>query len=132
MDVCTYLFFNGECQSAIDLYVQALGAELLHLSRFADTSNFLHSADQAGMVFHATLRIGSTLINLSDDPQKERGVFGGFALLLHLDREEDVDRIAAGLAKGGRTNLVPQKTTWANRYCIVIDRFGLVWKLQHS
>jgi len=132
VDVCTYLFFDGNCQEAIDLYVNALGAEVQHLSRFSQAPEFLRPPNGDHMVFHATLGIGSTTLNLSDDPTKERGDFGGFALLVHLDREEDVDQAAKTLAQGGTVNLPPGKTMWANRYAIVTDRFGIVWKLQFS
>ncbi len=132
MDASTYLFFEGNCQEAIDLYVSALGADLQHLSRFAEAPPFLRPPNGDHLIFHATLKIGATLINLSDDPSKERGDFGGFALLVHLDQEEDVDRIAQGLAQGGTLELAPETTMWAKRYAIVKDRFGVIWKLQYS
>ena len=132
MDVCTYLFFDGDCQEAIDLYVRVLGAEVQHLSRFDAAPEFLRPPDGGHLVFHATLKIGSTIVNLSDDPTKERGSFGGFAFLIHLDREEDVDRLTEGLTQGGKVDLAPVKTGWARRYAVVADRFGVVWKLQCS
>jgi PhnB protein len=132
VDVCTYLFFDGDCQEAIDLYVRVLGAELLHLSRFDEAPEFLRPPNGGHLVFHATLKIGSTILNLNDDPTKERGDFGGFALLIHLDREEDVDRLSQGLTQEGRVDLAPVKTMWARRYAVVKDRFGVVWKLQCS
>jgi len=132
VDVCTYLFFEGDCQDAIELYVRVLGAELQHLSRFNEAPEFLRPPDGEHLIFHATLKIGSTIINLSDDPAKERRSFGGFALLIHLDTEEDVDRLSQGLTQGGRLRVAPVKTMWARRYAVVSDRFGVVWKLQCS
>lgn len=132
MDVCTYLYFQGDCQDAIDLYVGVLGAELQYLSRFDSAPEFLRPPDGDQLVFHATLKIGSTIINLSDDPVRERGRFAGFALLVHLDHAEDVDRLSEGLKQGGEVNLAPVKTMWARRYAIVTDKFGVVWKLQCS
>lgn len=132
MDVCTYLYFGGDCQEAIDLYARALGAELSHLSRFDQAPEFLRPAGAEHLVFHATLKIGSTVINLSDDPAKERGPFGGFALLVHFDAEADVDRAFGILAEGGRAVVLPAPKMWARRYAVIADRFGLVWKLQFS
>jgi len=132
MDVCTYLFFDGDCQEAINLYGNAIGATVQHLTRFDEAPEFLRPPNGNHLVFHATLRIGSTIINLSDDPVKERGKFGGFALLLHLNSEEDVDRVTEGLAHGGTVDLPPETTMWAKRYAIVTDKFGVVWKLQFS
>ena len=132
MNVQTYLFFDGCCQRAIEAYVAALGAEVLHLSRFSSAPEHLRSPERDELVFHATLRIGDTLLNLSDDPQCERGAFGGFALLVHMDSPEAVDRAAAALSVGGTADMAPQTTFWGERYAIVTDGFGVVWKLQFS
>jgi PhnB protein len=132
MDVCTYLFFEGNCQEAIDLYITAFEAQAQHLSRFDEAPEPIRPINGTHLIFHATLKIGSTTINLSDDPSKERGTFGGFALLVHLDREEDVDRIFQSLAQQGSITLAPVKTTWARKYAVVCDKFGVVWKLQCS
>lgn len=132
MDVCTYLFFDGNCQEAIECYRSALGAEVQHLSTFADAPEFLRPPNRNHLIFHATLKIGSTIINLSDDPSPARSDFGGFALLVHLDSNDDVDRVFEALAREGKISLVPDSTMWANRYAIVTDKFGVLWKLQHS
>jgi len=132
MDVSTYLFFGGDCQDAIDLYVSALGAAVMHLSRFDAAPEVLRPLDGEHLVFHARLRIGSTTLNLADNPKKERGDFGGFALLVHLDGEEEVDRVFRSLSEGGEVTVAPVETMWARRYAVVADRFGVVWKLQYS
>lgn len=132
VNVQTYLFFDRCCQQAIELYKEAMQAEVLHLSRFADAPEALRASDREDLVFHSTLRIGDTLLNVSDDPLRERGAFGGFAFLVHLDSPLALDAAVEALAKGGNIDLQAQKVFWAERYAIVTDRFGVTWKLQFS
>ncbi len=132
MNVQTYLFFDGCCQQAIDLYKAAIGAELLHLTRFSDAPAALRAPKRDHLVFHATLRIGDTLLNLSDDPMQDKGAFGGFVLLLHLDSPDAVDSAAELLGRGGQIDMAAQEVFWAKRYAIVTDPFGVTWKLQFS
>jgi PhnB protein len=130
VNVLTYLFFDGRCGEALELYTQAVGAEVLHITLFSDAPAELRAPERDKMVFHSTIRVGETLLNLSDDPMKEKGAFGGFALLLHLDSVEAVDTALVTLAVGGSVDMPAQATFWARRYAIVTDRFGVTWKLQ--
>jgi PhnB protein len=132
LNVQTYLFFDDCCREAIELYQQAMSAEVLFLSLFSEAPEALRSPERDDLVFHSTLRIGETLLNLSDDPFKEKGHFGGFALLLHLDSAESVETVAEQLCSAGHMDMPPQAVPWASRYAIVTDRFGVTWKLQYS
>lgn len=132
MNVQTYLYFAGSCSQALEVYQRALGAKVLYLAHFSDAPEALRLPGRETLVFHATLQIGETLINLSDDPNFDKGSFGGFALLVHLDSSAAVDAAASVLAEGGAIQLDPTEVPWAYRYGIVTDRFGVTWKLQHS
>jgi hypothetical protein len=43
-----------------------------------------------------------------------------------------LDSAVAILAEGGEIQVSAQPTPWADRYAIVIDRFGITWKFQFS
>ncbi|AIE84747.1 VOC family protein [Fimbriimonas ginsengisoli] len=130
MNVQTYIFFDGACEEAIGLYREALGAELMFLMKYKDGPPDLIPSGGEEKVFHATIRIGETAINLCDDLKNERGRLGGFALLAHMDSDEEAERVFAALKVGGAVFLPLEKTFWAARYGIVTDRFGVTWKVQ--
>lgn len=132
MNVQTYLFFDGECETALDFYCGALGAEVICLVRYKDGPAELMPPGGEVKIFHATMRIGDTLINCSDDLRHERGRFGGFVLLAHLDGDEAAEEVFHALSDGGKVEMALQKTFWASRYGIVTDRFGVTWKVQSS
>jgi hypothetical protein len=51
----------------------------------------------------------------------------GFSLSLHLTSTADVERIFHELAKDGRVVVPLEKTFWAARCGMVVDRFGIPW-----
>jgi PhnB protein len=130
VNVQTYLYYNGTCEQAIELYKRTFNAKVLYLAHFSDAPPSLRAPGREHLVWHATMQIGETLLNMSDDTMHER--FSGFSLLVHLDSREDVDSAAQELAKEGKVVLPPQKVPWAEYYGIVKDPFGVTWKLQFS
>ena len=130
MNAQTYLFFNGHCEEALGFYHAAIGAETLYLMRFSEGPPPLIPPGGEEKIFHATLRIGDTVLNACDDMKSERGPFGGFAILLHADTDEAAERFFLGLSGGGSVQMPMTSVPWASRYGIVEDRFGIVWKVQ--
>ena len=83
-------------------------------------------------IFHATFRIGSTMIMASDcgcENSSAKPTFGGFALALRVETPEKAERFFAALGEGGQVQIPMQKTFFADRYGIVVDRFGIFWKV---
>lgn len=132
VNVQTYLYFAGNCTCAIELYKSALGAEVQFVARFADAPEALQVPGKEHLIFHATLIIGNTHLNMSDDPKIDESTFGGFALLVHLDTPEAVELAVERLAYHGKILVPAQQTPWAHRYAIAQDPFGITWKLQFS
>jgi PhnB protein len=83
-------------------------------------------------IFHATFRIGATEIMASDcgceQPAAGR-TFAGFSLVLGVETPEKAERFFAALSDGGQIQIPLQKLFFAERYGIVIDRFGISWKI---
>lgn len=83
-------------------------------------------------IFHVTFRIGSTEVMASDcgceRPPSDK-TFAGFALALRVETPERAERFFAALSEGGQIQIPLVKTFFAERYGIVIDRFGISWKV---
>jgi PhnB protein len=128
-----YLFFNGNCEQAIEFYRQALGAEVEMMMRFKESPE----PHQPGMVppgfenkiMHASFRIGGTTLMASDGCSDEKVNFNGFSLSLSVPDEADADRVFAALAEGGEVRMPLSKTFWSPRFGMVADRFGVGWMI---
>ena len=133
MNIQTTLNFYGRTEEAVQFYCRTIEAETLFLMRFRDCPD--RSQLRPGMeekIFHATFRIGSTEIMASDcgceNPPTET-IFAGFSLALRVETPEKAERFFAALSEGGRIQIPLLETFFAARYGIVIDRFGISWKI---
>jgi len=133
MNVQTTLNFYGRTEEAVEFYRKTIEAETLFMMRFRDCPD--PSQSRRGMeekIFHATFRIGSTEIMASDcgcERPPAGPIFAGFSLALRAGPPEKAERFFAALSDGGRIQLPLLKTFFAERYGIVIDRFGISWKV---
>jgi len=129
----TYLFFNGNCEEAVEFYRTALGAEVEMMMRFKESPD----APPPGMVppgyehkiMHTSFRVGQTTVMASDGCETEQVKFKGFSLSLAVSSEAEADRYFAALAEGGKVSMPLGKTFWSPRFGMLEDRFGIGWMI---
>jgi PhnB protein len=137
MRIEPYLFFNGRAEEAIEFYKKALGAEVQMLMRFKDAPEQPPPDKVApgseNKVMHASLKVGDTVLMLSDGMASGKTDFKGFSLSISVNKEADADRIFAALAAGGKVEMPLGKTFWAPKFGMVADKFGVGWmvNLEH-
>lgn len=131
MKVEPYLFFNGRCDEAIAFYQEAVGAELTFLMRMNESPDPIPAdALPAGFenkVMHATLRIGSSLVMVSDGNCNTPSGFKGFRLSLAVDDAAAAERAFAALLPGGNVTMPLGRTFWSPAFGMLEDRFGVGW-----
>ncbi len=125
-----YLSFpNGDCQASFDLYQQVFGAKCVFSHTWADSP----MADQApggdgSKIMHATLQFADGALLMGADCPPEYGTpFGGFSLSVNAKTVEEAERLFAGIPEGGQVTMPLDKTFWAERFGMCIDRFGVSW-----
>jgi PhnB protein len=128
MQVQPYLFFEGRCQEAIDFYRQALGAEVQMMMHFKDSPEPAAASPGTGdKVMHASLRIGETVLFMSDGRCGGAPSFQGFSLSLSPANDTEAARVFAALGDGGVATMPLAKTFFASSFGMVTDRFGVGW-----
>jgi len=114
-------------------YAEALGSETVFLMRFRDCPEPGYAqAGLANLVFHATFRIEGTEFMASDvgyAKGKKPAPFAGFSLALKLASLPRAKRCFAALSEDGRVVVPLAKSTFTSHYGIVVDRFGVSWKI---
>jgi hypothetical protein len=53
----------------------------------------------------------------------------GFSLSIHLTDTTEAERVFQELSTGGRIVMALEKTFWADRFGMVVDRFGTSWMI---
>lgn len=126
-----YLFFNGNCQEAVEFYGKALGAEVEMMMRFKESPEppppGTVPPGYDDKIMHTSFRIGQTTVMASDGCETGGANFQGFSLSLSVPTEAEADRVFAALAEGGKVQMPLEKTFWSPRFGMVTDRFGVGW-----
>lgn len=133
MSLTTSLNFFGQAEAAIEFYRANLDAEVLMMMRFSECPDpNLVNSDLGDKIFHATFRIGETEVMASDvgchDPQNVANLTG-FAFALHAASIEAAEKYFAALSESGEVQVPMTETFFAKRYGIVVDQFGVPWKI---
>jgi PhnB protein len=124
------LGFNGQCQEAFTLYERALQGTITFMLTWADSPMAAEAPpDWGGKVYHATLKVGDTVITGGDVSPEKYEAPRGFSVILRVDEAEAAERIFAALSEGGDVQMPLQETFWASRFGTVTDRFGIPWSI---
>ena len=132
MSLSFHIGFNGQCEEAFNFYAQHLGASIGTMLRVKDSPVPATSESHGQNIVHANICIDGVEIAGADvDPDRYESP-GGFYVLLGVDSEAKVHSFFNALQEGGRVVLAPQRTFWSPCYAIVVDRFGVPWKINYG
>jgi PhnB protein len=128
MKTNAYLTFNGRCAEAFALYKDLLGGKIETMLTHGETPAAAHvPADWKGKVMHAHLTFGDNALMGSDAPQQNYEKPQGVWVSLHVDHPAEAERIFNALAQGAEIKMPLGKTFWAERFGMLVDRFGIPW-----
>ena len=126
-----YLFFNGNCEQAVEFYRKTLGAEVEMIIRFKDSPEppppGMTPPGWENKVMHSSFRVGQTTVMASDGCGPDAKGFQGFSLSLSVATEAEADRYFNALAADGKVTMPLNKTFWSPRFGMLEDRFGIGW-----
>lgn len=130
MSLSFHINFNDQCQAAFEFYAEALNGQIGTLLHFKDSPAAATVAPhRQGKIVHANICIEGVEIAGADVAASEYTAPSGFFILLGFDSVQQVEAVFARLVVGGQVIMPPQKTFWSACYAIVIDRFGVPWKI---
>lgn len=128
MELTAYLNFRGDCEAAFSFYERCLGARIGPMFRYGGSP--MEKQAPAGWrdkIMHGSLTIGSQTLNGADVSPDRYEEAKGFSLSLQMRSEQEAERVFEALAQGGRIVMPLEKTFWAARFGMVVDRFGIPW-----
>ena len=128
MQINPYLSFKGDCEAAFRFYEQCLGARLGAIFRYGGTP--LAGDVPAGWsdkIMHGNLIFGDQVLMGGDVAPDRYQEPKGFSLSIQMTSTTDAERIFQELARDGTVVVPLEKTFWAARFGMVVDRFGIPW-----
>ena len=128
LQISPYLSFNGQCEAAFKLYEQCLGGQLGGIFRYAGSPMADQvPADWQDKVMHGSVTLGNQVLMGGDVAPDRYEQPKGFSLSLQINNTTDAERIFHELAENGKVVMPFEKTFWAARFGMLVDRFGIPW-----
>jgi PhnB protein len=132
MNIQPYLCFNGRCDEAIAHYKNVLGAQGDQILRFKQGPP--DACDEGSIppnwenkVMHTQVKIGESIVMMSDGNSAEPAKFDGISLTLQVADEAEANRIFSGLGEGGQTIMPLGETFFSPCFGMTTDKFGVTW-----
>jgi PhnB protein len=130
MQFTPYLNFNGDCEAAFRFYERVLGGKIEIMQTHGESPiagevpPTWHSR-----ILHARLTVGDAVLMASDTPPEMYQQPQGLTVSIGLQDIAEAERIFRELAEGGRVTMPIGKTFWAERFGMLVDRFGIPWMI---
>jgi PhnB protein len=130
MGLCANVSFNGDCREAFEFYAQCFGGTIQFMGTYAGSPMESQVGPEMGSkIMHAALQLDSGLLTANDVPPGDYRKPQGFSLLYSLGDVSRAETIFQQLSDGGSVQMPMEKTFWAERFGVVIDRFGVPWAI---
>lgn len=128
MKLDPYLIFNGDCEAAFRFYERTLGGRIEAMMPHEGTPAAEHvPAEWRSKILHASMTVGDQRLMASDAPPGRYERPQGFSVTIDVDDADEAKRIFDALATGGNVTMPFGETFWAERFGMVVDRFGTPW-----
>ena len=123
-----YLIFNGQCEAAFKFYEKCLGGKIEATMTHGDSPMSQQVPEEwRKKIMHARMTVGDVVLMGSDAPPDHYQAPQGFSLSIGTKDPAEAERIFNELAQNGKVQMPLQKTFWAVRFGMVVDRFGIPW-----
>ncbi|MES2701380.1 MAG: glyoxalase/bleomycin resistance/extradiol dioxygenase family protein [Bacteroidota bacterium] len=134
MALNVYLFFNGNCEEALEFYKGAVdGTTIEQMQRYGDTP-MPSAEEQKNKIMHAVMHISGTKVMASDaDGKRNANIGDNFSLALDFEHDGDMQRAFDYLSgNGGQATMPLQDTFWGAKFGMCTDKFGVNWMFNHE
>jgi PhnB protein len=130
MQASPYLNFDGQCEEAFRFYERSIGARIGDVFRYGGTPMGEEvPRDWHDRIMHATLTVGGQTLMGCDAPPGQYEEPKGISISLHTNNANEAERVFGELASGGKIVMPLEKTFWAERFGMLVDRFGIPWMI---
>jgi PhnB protein len=132
-----YLNFAGNTEEAFAFYQSVFGGEL-SVVRFRDFPDNAMGVPEAELdkIAHIALPLGEGTLLMGTDVLESLGqslkVGNNVYLHLETDSSEEAEKLFTSLSDGGKVEMSLQKTAWAEKYGICVDKFGVKWMVSYT
>ena len=132
MQIANYLTFSGDCEAAFKHYEKLLGGKIQFMMRWGEAppdacGGEAPQVEMRDRVMHVCMSVGQSTVMGSDSPPQHYQKPQGNWVSLSVDSAAEAERVYKGLSEGATVIMPLEKTFWAEKFGMLIDRFGTPW-----
>lgn len=128
MQTTPYINFQGNCREAMEFYRDVLRGEITGIFTYGESpmAGDMPEASHDG-IMHSHLVADGAEIMAADGPPTNGAGANNVQIALMIEDVDEAGRIFAALSQGGTVGMEFQRTFWAERFGMCVDRFGVGW-----
>lgn len=132
MQQTIYLFFDGDCEEAMGFYADLFGGEVVGVMKNSDAAPEHRMPGGADLVMNMMVRFDGYEMMASDAPEGGYSAPQGFSIHMEADSADRAREWYDALVDGGAVRMPLDEMFWAERFGIVVDRWGTPWMISHT
>ncbi|MBA3900161.1 MAG: VOC family protein [Bacteroidetes bacterium] len=126
-----YLFFNGNCEEAMNFYKKCLGGDLT-LMRYKE-GPMETTEESKEKIMHAELRMDGIHLMASDGEVGKKLLVGqNVNLSINFDTKGEQEEVFNMLADGGNITMKLEDVFWGAKFGSLTDKFGVNWMFNYD
>lgn len=126
MSFIPYLAFDGTCREAFDFYAGVFAGEITFRMTCGESPMAAelpaHAHDR---IMHSRLDCPHGALMGADCPQSAPSAKG--CVNISVETPAEAERVFHALAEGGQVQMPIDETFWAQRFGMLVDRYGHAW-----
>ncbi|MEI8278666.1 MAG: VOC family protein [Bacteroidota bacterium] len=127
MEFNIYLFYNGNCEEAMNFYKEALGGKVEMMSRYGEAPVPCSEAYK-NKIMHGVLVVDDFKLMFSDANEGHDVAIGtNYSVSLNFHSDEAIESAYYAISKGGKVTMPLQDTFWGAKFGMCTDKFGVNW-----
>ncbi len=132
MKLNPYLLFEGNAEEVLNFYKEALGGEIVMLSRYGD-SPMPTNENHKNKVMHSRFEFDGNIIMISDAMEGQPvSTNGNVQLSVEVESLDRIRQVFEKMSEGGKVSLPLQDMFWGAKFGMLQDKFGISWMFNHE
>lgn len=137
MKFIPYISCHGNAQESIDFYAEALGGEVLGISRYAEappdpSGDPLPDSYRDKVLHGAVIAKGETLYFSDVYPGTQVAQGKNVEIHIVFDSEQELKDVFNKLKAGGEVTMPLEEVFWGSLFAAITDKFGIGWSLEYE
>lgn len=127
MQLNFYVNYKDNCREAFEFYEKLLGGKTTSITTFGQMPGINVPEERKNLIVHARMEIGGSILMGADIANAES--MRSSYLTLTFSEIKEAEKIYYRLSEGGEIFMKMEKTSFAERFAMLRDRFGANWMI---